>query len=98
MHQKQQPVSILKDRPDAPQDLVDICTKMMAKKPDQRYQTMNDVSRVLGDWLGKKGDSGSGSTLKLGQQGPGGGSDTHASRPAHPVRRQEPRQRPAKLG
>ena len=57
----------------------------MAKKPDQRYQSMAEVSQALADWLaskGKKSDSssgsGSGSTLKLGQHGsgPAGGSDT----------------------
>ena len=83
MHQKQPPPSILKDRPDAPQDLIDICLKMMVKKPDQRYQSMAEISQALADWLaskGKKSDSpsGSGSTLKLGQHGssPAGGSDT----------------------
>jgi serine/threonine protein kinase len=83
MHQKQPPPSVFKDRPDAPQDLIDICLKMMAKKPDQRYQSMGEVSQALADWLalkGKKSDSpsGSGSTLKLGQHGsgPAGGSDT----------------------
>jgi len=85
MHQKQPPPSIFKDRPDAPQDLIDICLKMMAKKPDQRYQSMTEISQALADWLaskGKKADSpsGSGSTLKLGQHGsgPAGGSDTRA--------------------
>jgi eukaryotic-like serine/threonine-protein kinase len=101
MHQKQQPTGIHKDRPDAPQDLVDICSKMMAKKPDQRYQSMNEVSRALSDWLssrGKKGESGSGggSTLKLGTQSPAGGSDTRAPRPAQPgsTARPAPKGRP----
>jgi hypothetical protein len=87
MHQKQPPPSIFKDRPDAPQGLVDICLKMMAKKTDQRYQSMADVSLALADWLesqGKKAESpsGSGSTLKLGQHGagPAGGSDTRTPR------------------
>jgi eukaryotic-like serine/threonine-protein kinase len=92
MHQKQQPPSIFNDRPDAPQALVDICAKMMAKKPDQRYQTMFDVSAALADWLesqGKKTDSGSGtgagSTLKLGRGSDApGGSDTRTPRPAQP--------------
>ena len=35
MHQKQPPPSILLDRPDAPPDLIEICMKMMAKKPDR---------------------------------------------------------------
>jgi serine/threonine protein kinase len=73
MHQKQQPPSIIKDRPDAPEDLLDICAKMMAKKPNQRYQTMTDVSEALADWLKKQGkdadSSNGGSTLKLGGHG-----------------------------
>jgi eukaryotic-like serine/threonine-protein kinase len=86
MHQKQPPPSIFKDRPDAPQDLIDICLKMMAKKPDQRYQSMSEVSQALADWLASKGKkpdspSGSGSTLKLTQRGgPAGGSDTRTPR------------------
>jgi eukaryotic-like serine/threonine-protein kinase len=103
MHQKQQPPSIFKDRPDAPQDLVDICLKMMAKKPDQRYQSMADVSKALADWLtskGKKADSpsGGGSTLKLGQHGAqGGSSDTRAPKSPHtsPVVKPAPKGRPA---
>ena len=51
MHQKQPPPSIYLDRPDAPPDLVDICLKMMAKKPDQRYQSAAEVAAVLAQWL-----------------------------------------------
>jgi serine/threonine protein kinase len=104
MHQKQPPPSIFKDRPDAPQELVDICLKMMAKKPDQRYQSMADVSLALADWLesqGKKAESpsGSGSTLKLGQHGtgPAGGSDTRTPRSPQtgPVAKPVPKGRPS---
>ncbi|KKK46291.1 hypothetical protein LCGC14_3164130, partial [marine sediment metagenome] len=41
-HQKEQPPSIYQDRDDAPEDLVEICMRMMAKKPDQRYQTAHE--------------------------------------------------------
>lgn len=61
-HQKQTPPSIQIDRPDAPGDLVEICMHMMAKKPDQRYQTMAEVAQALTQWLinhGQKVDSGS---------------------------------------
>jgi eukaryotic-like serine/threonine-protein kinase len=51
MHQKQEPPSILIDRPDAPHDLIQICLKMLAKKPDGRYQSADEVARALGDWL-----------------------------------------------
>ena len=50
-HQRQQPPPITKDRPDAPTDLVAICTKMMAKKPADRYPSMVEVAEVLRCWL-----------------------------------------------
>ena len=64
MHQRQTPPSIFLDRPDAPQELVDVCAKMMAKKPDQRYQSADEVAKVLTQWLlaqGQTVESGSGS-------------------------------------
>ena len=64
MHQKHQPPSIYKDRKDAPEDLVKICMKMMAKKPKHRYKTAAEVSDALGQWLAAHGhavDSGGGS-------------------------------------
>jgi serine/threonine protein kinase len=51
MHQKQPTPSILKDRPDAPGDLVKICMRMMAKEPAKRYQTASEVAQALADWL-----------------------------------------------
>jgi len=63
MHQKQQPQSIYEDRPDAPDDLVWICMKMMAKKRQARYQSAAETARALADWLvvhGHAVDSGSG--------------------------------------
>ncbi|MBX9789251.1 MAG: serine/threonine protein kinase [Pirellulales bacterium] len=50
-HTLQQPPSIYEDRPDAPRSLVAICERMMAKKPDDRYQTAVEVATVLRDWL-----------------------------------------------
>jgi serine/threonine protein kinase len=67
-HQKQQPPSIAKERPDAPADLVEICMKMMAKKPADRYQSMNDVAHALQRWLT---DRGLGSTGSGGLSGSG---------------------------
>ncbi|MGO9112424.1 MAG: serine/threonine-protein kinase [Thermoguttaceae bacterium] len=59
-HQKQQPPSIAKERPDAPADLLEICTKMMAKKAADRYQSMSDVAEALRRWLAEHEFSGSG--------------------------------------
>jgi len=50
-HQTQTPPSIYEDRPDAPQDLVNICLRMMAKAPDGRYQTGREVADELSAWL-----------------------------------------------
>jgi serine/threonine protein kinase len=65
MHQKEPPASIRKERPDAPEDLVKICMRMMAKDPQQRYQTAGEVAQTLSQWLVAHGhpvDSGSGSS------------------------------------
>jgi hypothetical protein len=50
-HQKEPPPGILKDRPDAPAGLLEICTRMMAKRPDDRYQSARDVAAALAEWL-----------------------------------------------
>jgi len=51
MHQKIAPPDIRDRRPDAPDDLIEICVKMMAKKPSARYQSAQEVADVLADWL-----------------------------------------------
>lgn len=50
-HATAEPPSILVDRPNAPADLVAICDKMMAKKPEDRYQTAADVAEALTAWV-----------------------------------------------
>ena len=65
MHQKELPPSILKQRRDAPEDLVAICLRMMEKDPQKRFQTAADVAQALADWLvahGHPADSGSGAS------------------------------------
>lgn len=48
-HQTESPRPIRELRPDAPEDLVEICERMMAKAPDDRYATADDLSRVLAE-------------------------------------------------
>jgi serine/threonine protein kinase len=54
-HQREEPRSIFLDRPDAPPTLVDICHRMMAKKPEQRMQTAAEAAQELRSWLATRG-------------------------------------------
>jgi len=72
-HQKDPPPSIFDDRPDAPPDLVAICLRMMAKRPEDRYQTAGEVAQVLGRWLN---DQGSGSSSGDGESSDTGGKSS----------------------
>jgi len=49
-HQVHQPQSIHRQRRDAPAGLVRICEKMMAKRPEDRFQSAEEVSRALAEW------------------------------------------------
>jgi serine/threonine-protein kinase len=69
-HQKEPPPDVRKDRPDVPADLLAICLKMMAKRPQQRQQSMAEVAAVLSDWLTSHGhavDSASGPASSAGR-------------------------------
>ena len=58
-HQMKEPKPIAETRPDVPLSLMAIMAKMIAKKPDQRYQSAAEVSQALSDWLqDNTGDSG----------------------------------------
>ncbi|MGQ9575880.1 MAG: serine/threonine-protein kinase [Thermoguttaceae bacterium] len=75
MHQKAPPPDIRLQRPDAPEDLCQICLRMMAKKPAARFQSMREVADALAEWLRIHGhctDSTvtSGSSIRL-KGGPG---------------------------
>ena len=74
MHQRTPPPDIRLERPDAPEDLLAICAKMMAKKAANRYQNAYEVSDALSDWLRARGqriDGGSsGSMLRTGSSAP----------------------------
>ncbi|QGJ71220.1 Serine/threonine-protein kinase PrkC [Planctomycetales bacterium 10988] len=50
-HQSQAPESILTYRPDAPQELVNLCREMMAKRPEDRVQTMLEVIEAIDHWF-----------------------------------------------
>lgn len=47
MHQTQEPESIASLRQNCPQGLVDICSKMMRKKPDDRYNSCDEIVVAL---------------------------------------------------
>ena len=57
-HQSAEPADIRKTRPDAPEALIVICRKMMAKAAGDRYQTADDVAQALADWLEQGADGG----------------------------------------
>lgn len=50
-HQLDEPRSIRRDRPDIPDSLVSRLSKMMAKNPDDRFQTAKETSAALLQWL-----------------------------------------------
>lgn len=53
-HQTQPPPDLRSIRPEIPEDLNAICMKMLAKNPDERYQTASEVAAVLGAWTPPK--------------------------------------------
>ncbi len=79
-HQTKSPASIYEDRPDAPQALVDVCLRMMAKSPAARFQTAREIADTLATWLGR--DRGSGKIVGGGQ-----GRGQPGARPLPPPRR-----------
>jgi serine/threonine-protein kinase len=50
-HQREEPSEIRLERSDVPQELVEICRKMMHKSPDQRFQTGDEVAQQIRAWL-----------------------------------------------
>jgi len=50
-HQTEMPTDIRVERPDCPLELAEICTRMIRKRPEERYATAMDVARVLAAWL-----------------------------------------------
>lgn len=69
LHQKSPPPEIRDRRPDAPDDLIEICLKMMAKKPSARFPSAQDVADALADWLRAHGHSFDSGVLSGGSSG-----------------------------
>jgi serine/threonine protein kinase len=95
MHQTKSPTSIYKERPDAPRELVDICSRMMVKSPDGRFQSASEVSDELTAYLalrgkvahGGPGSSGSGVLAAAAQEAnlrAGGGSSSSTAKRRRP--------------
>ncbi len=53
-HQTKEAPGIAELRPSTPKDLIAIVRKMMAKKPEDRFQSASEVSSVLADWRPRK--------------------------------------------
>ena len=54
-HQSVLPEDIRVERPECPTSLAEICFRMIQKRPEQRYQSCEEVQQVLGDWLEARG-------------------------------------------
>ncbi|MGQ0635354.1 MAG: serine/threonine-protein kinase [Planctomycetaceae bacterium] len=56
-HQTRQPRAVEKERHDVPTSLLTILYTMMAKRPEQRFQSARDVAQALLQWLNENGGS-----------------------------------------
>ncbi|TWU11361.1 Serine/threonine-protein kinase PrkC [Symmachiella macrocystis] len=54
-HQMKEPASLKAERPETQPHIVAIVEKMMQKEPEDRFQTVRDVSTVCKRWLNKNG-------------------------------------------
>lgn len=50
-HQNLDPPDLAERFPKCPRSLADICLRMLAKSPENRYQTMREVADTLNSWL-----------------------------------------------
>ena len=85
-HQVEEPESLFKLRPEIPFSLVEICNKMMNKRPDLRYESAMEVSLKLSDWLADRGRKVKGARLHESddEHGIGSGILTRFAMPAPP--------------
>jgi serine/threonine protein kinase len=76
-HQSAEPTDIRRSRPDAPDELIAICRKMMAKAASDRYQNADEVAQALSEWLGDgpTQSTGSGEFLRSAPPGPSQNED-----------------------
>src|SRR5262245_49046972 len=56
-HQSKQPKPVQELRGDVPASMLAILEKMMAKRPEDRYQTARDAAQAMLDWLNANGGS-----------------------------------------
>ncbi|HYW81511.1 MAG TPA: serine/threonine-protein kinase [Thermoguttaceae bacterium] len=102
-HQKEAPPPIEKDRADAPKDLVEICSRMMAKKADDRFQSAHEVSEALAGWLTAHGvaiesPSGTGGSSSSRLASAAAGRSSAARRRGAPPRRSSDGMKPPRRG
>lgn len=83
-HQVQHPTSIVQYRADAPQGLIDICMKMLAKKPEQRYQSCAETAQVLRDWMATAEEGPTENVIEASQR-PTSHSDTRDNAHRHTI-------------
>ncbi len=85
-HQTREPAAIEIERDDIPENLQNLIRKMMAKNPDDRYQTADEAAHALGEWLKSADESPSQVSPPTGQLKstpvkPVGGANTPRVRP-----------------
>ncbi|HID75930.1 MAG TPA: serine/threonine protein kinase [Planctomycetaceae bacterium] len=83
-HQMKQPEPIARTRPDAPLSLVAIIDKMTAKDPDERYQSAEEVAKVLQAWLEDHPDDSSFLRETARTHPATGSAPTSSAQPTHP--------------
>jgi serine/threonine-protein kinase len=87
-HQLQDPPPLAELRPDAPAELGPVLKKMMAKKPEQRYQTPADVAAALAPFV-RAAASGAAPVVKRPAGPPQPNADTDSQRGAPTVNPEE---------
>jgi len=55
MHQMKEPAPVQEERKDIPPELVELINIMMRKKPEDRFQTAQEVANTCQDWLEEHG-------------------------------------------